>query len=147
MILTIIESPFAPDKTRPEVFHAPQLEQNISYVRAALRDCLQRGEAPYASHALYTLPGVLDDSTPAERSTGMRAGFSWGSVGDLRAVYADLGVTSGMQAGIDRAVSDLQSVEIRHLPAWVASRAGKLPDVLGVPSGILAYAVAVPTGI
>lgn len=47
MRLVIIESPFAGDVVR-----------NLRYLRACMRDCLRRGEAPYASHALYTQPGV-----------------------------------------------------------------------------------------
>ena len=38
----IVESPYAGD-----------VERNIAYVRAAMRDCLMRGEAPLASHLLY----------------------------------------------------------------------------------------------
>lgn len=52
MILVIIESPYAGD-----------VDRNLEYLRAAMRDCLKRGEAPFASHALYTQPGVLDDGS------------------------------------------------------------------------------------
>ena len=37
----IVESPYAGD-----------IETNVAYARAALRDCLSRGEAPIASHLL-----------------------------------------------------------------------------------------------
>lgn len=47
----IVESPYAGD-----------IERNMRYLRACLADCLRRGEAPFASHAIYTQPGVLDDS-------------------------------------------------------------------------------------
>ncbi len=47
----IIESPFAGD-----------VERNVRYARAAMRDCLMRRETPYASHLLYTQEGVLDDA-------------------------------------------------------------------------------------
>ena len=68
-----------------------------------MRDCLLRGEAPYASHALYTQPGVLDDGDPESRKLGMTAGFSWRQVADATIVYTDLGTTDGMRAGIERA--------------------------------------------
>src|SRR5258706_58253 len=85
----VIESPFAGDVAR-----------NLKYVRAAMRDCLMRGEAPFASHALYTQPGVLDDDTPADRKLGMEAGFAFRPVAEATVVYTDLGVTPGMEAGI-----------------------------------------------
>lgn len=47
----ILESPFA-----------GHVESNIEYARACIRDSLLRGEAPLASHLLYTQPGILDGS-------------------------------------------------------------------------------------
>jgi hypothetical protein len=44
-----VESPFAGD-----------LERNARYLRAILRHLLLDGYAPFASHGLYTLPGVLE---------------------------------------------------------------------------------------
>jgi hypothetical protein len=90
--LVVIESPFAGD-----------VERNLRYLRACMSDCLRRGEAPYASHALYTQPGVLNDDIPAERTRGILAGFAWGAVASLRVVYDDLGVSSGMRCGIEEA--------------------------------------------
>lgn len=58
MRLVIVESPFAGD-----------VEENIKYARAAVRDCLMRGEAPIASHLLYTQEGILNDDIPEERNT------------------------------------------------------------------------------
>ncbi len=87
----IIESPYAGD----EAF-------NTAYVRACLRDCLLRDEAPYASHALYTLEGVLSDAVAEERERGMIAGFAWGAIAELIAVYVDRGVSDGMKRGIAR---------------------------------------------
>ena len=92
MRLVVIESPFAGD-----------VERNLRYVRACMADCFRRGEAGFASHALYTQPGVLDDTIPDERKLGMEAGFAWGEVAHLTAVYEDLGVSPGMAAGVARA--------------------------------------------
>ena len=69
MRLVIIESPYAGN-----------VPLNLLYLRACMRDCLSRGEAPFASHALYTQPGVLDDGDPAERAHGIEAGFAWRAV-------------------------------------------------------------------
>ena len=104
MKLTIIESPYAGHTT-----------EHTTYARRALTDSLTRGEAPYASHLLYTQPGVLDDTVPAERRLGIDAGFAWGTVADLVAVYTDYGVSIGMNAGVTRARNAGQRVEYRSI--------------------------------
>lgn len=98
----ILESPYAGD-----------VERNVRYARAALRDSLLRGEAPLASHLLYTQDGVLDDTIPEMRALGIAAGLSWVPLSDATVVYADHGITSGMQQGIDRAALEGRPVEIR----------------------------------
>jgi hypothetical protein len=85
----IVESPYAGD-----------IELNLRYVRACMADCLARGEAPYASHALYTQPGVLDDGKPEERAHGIAAGFAWRETADATVVYTDLGISNGMRFGV-----------------------------------------------
>jgi hypothetical protein len=101
----ILESPYAGD-----------VAMNLAYCRAAMADCLRRGEAPFASHALYTQPGVLDDAIPEERALGIDAGLTWGGVADATVVYTDRGVTSGMRQGVDRAREHGRPVEFRTLP-------------------------------
>lgn len=103
----IIESPYAGD-----------VERNLRYLRAAMRDCLVRGEAPFASHALYTQPGVLDDGKLNERQQGISAGLEWGRLAEVTVVYIDLGISRGMQFGIDEAISCGRPIEQRSLPAW-----------------------------
>lgn len=102
--IVIIESPYAGD-----------IERNIAYARACLRDSLMRGEAPYASHLLYTQPGVLDDREPIERELGIFAGQSFHFVCARVAVYHDLGITDGMRSGINRAMSINKPVVYRRL--------------------------------
>lgn len=104
----VIESPFAADT--PE-----GIERNQRYLRAAMADCLKLGEAPFASHGLYTQPGVLDDTIPEQRDLGIRAGFAWRDVADLTVVYRDLGITSGMRHGIDDANMKGRAIEYRTL--------------------------------
>ena len=103
----ILESPYAGD-----------LETNLAYARAALRDCLNRGEAALASHLLYTQEGVLDDTQPLERAIGMQAGFAWSEFAEASVVYIDLGISPGMQYGIDRAGREGRAVEFRSLPGF-----------------------------
>src|SRR5690625_5346696 len=113
MKLTIIESPYAPT-------NGHTVEANISYARRCMADSLARGEAPYASHLLYTQPGVLDDTQPAERRLGINAGFAWGAQAVRVAVYSDYGITRGRQEGIARAKRAGQGI--------VHGRMGKIPD-------------------
>jgi hypothetical protein len=56
----VIESPYAGD-----------VGLNLLYLRACLADSLSRGEAPYASHAIYTQPGA-----PRQPSVGHREGIA-----------------------------------------------------------------------
>lgn len=100
----ILESPYAGD-----------VEANLTYARACMADCLKRGEAPFASHLLYTQEGVLDDTAPEERERGIRAGFAWGEVAVRIVVYLDRGTSSGMQYGIDAANERGVPVEFRRL--------------------------------
>lgn len=102
--LVVIESPYA-----------GAVERNLTYLRAALKDSLARNEAPYASHGLYAQPSVLDDTVPAERATGMEAGFAWGARADLVVLYLDLGWSSRMRVGLDRAVKAGQPLKARIL--------------------------------
>ena len=88
---------------------------NRCYARRCLRDSLARGEAPIASHLLYTQ--VLDDRDPAERSLGIAAGLAWRTVAEASVVYVDRGVSGGMQLGIDAAMAAGLPVERRALPA------------------------------
>lgn len=107
----IVESPFAADT--PE-----GVERNLRFLRAAMRDCLLRGEAPYASHGLYTQPGVLDDKSPEEREKGLLAGFTWRPFAVKTVVYTNLGLSSGMQRGIAHAHSIGHVIEYRELEGW-----------------------------
>jgi len=63
---------------------------------------LQRGEAPIASHAIYTQRGVLDVNNPEERKWGMEAGFAWAEAAELRAFYTDIGFSPGMHIGLEK---------------------------------------------
>lgn len=104
MKLVIIESPFAGD-----------VEANIEYARRCVKDSLSRGEAPIASHLLYTQPGILDDDIPEERQWGIDAGLEWRRVADITAVYSDRGVTKGMEYGIALAEEEGNPVEYRNI--------------------------------
>jgi len=107
----ILESPFAAPTTAG-------VRRHIAYARACIRDSLDRDEAPFASHLLYTQRGILNDRNPDERKRGIDAGLAWGTEADLTVVYIDLGVTQGMLQGIERAMTEGRPVEQRSLPDW-----------------------------
>lgn len=98
----ILESPYA-----------GEIDANVAYARACVRDCLNRGEAPMASHLFYTQ--VLDDTIPAERQLGICAGLAWGMAAEATVVYVDRGISKGMGYGITRAESEGRPVEYRSL--------------------------------
>lgn len=99
----IVESPFAGGFA------------NVKYARECVRDCLNRGESPFASHLLYTQKGLLDDSIPSERRKGIDAAHGWLEVADYVAVYMDLEITPGMVVGIVRAVKMGKTIKLRWL--------------------------------
>ena len=107
MIRVIIESPYAGEKVA-----------NIAYLRACMHDCFLRGEAPFASHGLYTQPGVLNDDNHTERALGIRAGFEWRAAAQKTVVYTDLGITNGMRLGIINAGNHGHEIEFRTIPTW-----------------------------
>ena len=119
MRTVVIESPLAGDYVK-----------NTIYAQLAMLDCLQRDEAPFASHLLY--PIVLDDTDAEERKLGMRAGFNLGDRLDVVAVYTDLGISKGMEAGIARAQKRGAPIEYRTIPNF-ARKIDEALARLGLP--------------
>jgi adenylate kinase len=102
-----IETPFAGD-----------VATNLRYVRAAMRDCLLRGEAPFASHALYTQEKVLDDTSGAQRRLGIEAGLLLAKLTAKTVMYTDLGLSEGMAEGLRSAAVSGRIIEQRSLPEF-----------------------------
>lgn len=106
MTTVILETPYAGD-----------VKRNVAFARACMLDCLKRGEAPFASHLLYTQ--VLDDDVSEERELGIAAGFAWREKSTRTVVYTNLGVSRGMEAGIAHAMFIGRPIEYRTLEgAW-----------------------------
>lgn len=101
----ILESPFA-----------GLVELNIAYAKLCIRDMLLRNEAPIASHLLFTQPGLLDDTKPEQRKLGIAAGHAWIEVADEVVVYGDLGISKGMELGIENARKAGKPITYRYLP-------------------------------
>src|SRR4051794_14059649 len=104
MRLVIIESPYA-----------GEIEANVEYARACVRDSLLRGEAPLASHLLYTQPGIMRDEVPEERQWGIDAGLAWRHVAEAHVVYTDRGISKGMEYGMAAARAAGKTIEFRSL--------------------------------
>jgi len=105
MRCVILESPYAGN-----------VERNVAYARTCLRHSLSLGEAPIASHLLYTQPGVLRDDDEIERQWGIDAGLAWAALASATVVYIDLGISRGMKYGIDHALRAGRPIEWRAIP-------------------------------
>jgi hypothetical protein len=102
MRCVVVESPLSGDVGR-----------NLLYLRECLTDCIRQGDSPYASH--WMLTRILDDKKRLERQQGMEAGWAWMARAEAVVVYEDLGVSRGMQLGIDAAVALGVPIERRKL--------------------------------
>ena len=102
--LVYLESPYAGD-----------VEKNIKYARLCVKDSLDRGEYPFASHLLYTQENILDDNDPIERTLGIVSGFAFAKLCDKTVVYADFGISNGMMLGIEDAIRNKRIIEVRYL--------------------------------
>ena len=98
----IIESPFAGD-----------VKRNIKYARKCVKHSLSLGEAPIASHLLYTQKDILDDSIESERLQGINAGLAWKQVAEKQIFYIDYGYSKGMLYAKDYAVNN-NNIEIEE---------------------------------
>lgn len=112
--IVTIESPFA---GRGANFLERWLDAraNLAYARACVRDSLMRGESPYASHLLYTQPGILRDGVQSERAHGIQAGLRFQEVAAFAAFYIDRGMTGGMKLALAQAERNGKRVVMRSL--------------------------------
>lgn len=98
----ILESPFAGD-----------VERNRAYLQRCIRDSIERGEAPFASHQMYT--NALDDNNTIERALGLACGLAWLEKADLMVVYNDYGISPGMAFAIRAAKGFVVDIEYRKI--------------------------------
>ena len=123
----VVESPYA-GKTEKEI------DLNEAYGELAMHDCLvNHNESPYASHLLYTRKYVLRDNVPEERKKGIQAGFKWRDVAERTAFYCDLGMTSGMEQGIQDVNKKGGRYDIRWLPDGEWKRFIQMVKIEGLP--------------
>jgi len=86
----VIESPYAGNT-----------KKNLIYAGQCMRNAILRGEAPIASHVLYTGHGILEDCNVMERMVGLNLGYQWGLEADLVAFYTDNGMSRGMDEALE----------------------------------------------
>lgn len=98
----IIESPYSGD-----------IGANTRYARRALRDSIDRGEAPLASHLLYTQ--VLKDDDPEERMLGIKLGYEHWYGARAIIFYIDRGMSPGMQSALVEAMKTGKDIEFRRI--------------------------------
>ena len=70
--------------------------ENLTYLNRCLRDSIERGEAPIASHKLY--PGALNDDLAEERALGMELQNFFIGCFETIVFYVDRGWSGGMLA-------------------------------------------------
>jgi hypothetical protein len=97
----ILESPYAGD-----------VDANVAYARACVRDAVMRGDAPIASHLLFTQPGILRDELVAERKLGIAAGLAWVGAAEAMVLYIDRGISPGMQQA--REIAELAGIPVEE---------------------------------
>jgi len=81
----------------PVIIESPyrgNIEENTMYLFQCVRDSIGRGEAPFASHHMYTI--ALDNGLLRERALGIKCGFAWLEMAHLQVFYTDLGWSPGM---------------------------------------------------
>ncbi len=110
-------------------------EENIRFARLCMHDCFLKGEAPFASHLLYTQEGILDDKIPDERTLGIEAGFVWKGLAQATIVYVNRGISGGMHLGIRKTIAQGQSLEYRSLSGYERLPAPTLVTITGA-SGV-----------
>ena len=108
MLRVVIESPYA---NKDPV----KINENLRYAREALHHSFALGEAPFASHLLYTQ--ILNDEDEKERLRGLQACYEWTAVADLVAFYVDLGWSPGMIKALKMARILQRKVQVRQILA------------------------------
>jgi hypothetical protein len=81
--LVVIESPYTGD-----------VERNVAYLQRCIKNSIERGEAPFASHQMYTT--ALDDENEEQRNLGIECGYTWLREAHCQAFYLDHGWSRGM---------------------------------------------------
>ena len=114
-----------------------EIKRNVNYAQLAMYHSLSLGEAPFLSHLLYTQTPthvgtqfekvtkhgfVRDedsDTFGVGRQEAIDAACAWRLACDKTVVYTDLGITRGMEYGIEHAKKIGNPIEYRSLESLV----------------------------
>lgn len=100
----IIESPYASEDTA-------MMQRHVNYAKYAFKDSMSRGEAPMAGFILYGQ--MMNDRQKIDHDIALVVHLSWIPKCDLLVVYADYGISPGMQAAINTAKIKMVKTEYR----------------------------------
>jgi len=103
--LVVVETPYA-----------GEVAYNVAFARACMKYCFSMNWAPFASHLLYAQSGILNNQNPKERRLGIESGFEWREFADMTVVFKNLGISKGMELGIEDSMQKLVPVKILELP-------------------------------
>lgn len=106
-MIILLESPYLHE-------HPIDGEEYSIYLSRCLRDSLKRGEAPIATHAMYTRPGVLNLSI-GEATLATLASDDLAELIPITVAYTDYGITEKMDLGLDRAGRWKHTIEYREI--------------------------------
>lgn len=99
----IVESPF----------QGYNIKRNEVYMTRCLKSVIDMGGAPFASHAIY--PQVLDEDDPKQRALGIQLGYAFWQGADSISFFLDYGMSEGMEAAYERAVSLGMKIEVSFI--------------------------------
>lgn len=112
MIAVILESPYQ-----------GEVPLHLRYMRACMRDCLLRNEAPLCWAHLYATPGVLRHEYAEERELGIQAKLSWRALAERTVFYSDLGWSDEMVRSRNSCTRDSWAYEVRFLnDGWLSAQ-------------------------
>jgi hypothetical protein len=116
--IALVESPYRASPGLTVAGARDEEARNTRYVRVCMRYAfLKLGVLPFASHALYTLDGILLDYEPFERMLGIAAGLAIGKCAERSLIFMDFGISEGMKLGIEAAARANRPCVYINLPA------------------------------
>ena len=110
----------------PVILEAPyagEVPTHLRYLRACIRDCLLRNEAPLAAHHLYSAPGVLRHEYQEELELAIQAKLAWRQFAERTVFYSDLGWSDEMVRARNVCTRDGWTYEVRFLKdGWLSEQ-------------------------
>jgi hypothetical protein len=93
-----------------------QAKLNLLIARAIGRKALFDGHTPFAPHLLY--PQMLDDTIPAERALGIRAGQIFMKHCDHMIQFSEV-LSEGMKSDLSKRAGQVSLVSLKELEPYI----------------------------